>query len=194
MANANFEIEVKGGIQVLLNQIERRVNRLKPAMELIGDIALSSIHANFQDEGRPRDWAKLSNTTINIRKKLNRWPGRILQRGGAAGGLVGAISARANDDEVRLAANKPYATTQHFGAKKGSFGTVAMTIKEHTRTITQAFGKELKEPKDVKVKAHTRKMALPWGDIPARPFMVIQDEDWEEIKETLAEFLLGKEG
>ena len=192
MANANFEIEVKGGIQVLLNQIERRVNWLKPAMDLIGDIALSSIHANFQDEGRPRGWAKLSNTTINIRKKLNRWPGKILQRGGAAGGLVGAISARANDDEVRLAANKPYATTQHFGAKKGSFGTVAATVKAHTRKISQAFGRPI-EPRDVKVKAHTRKMTLPWGDIPARPFMMIQDEDWEEIKETLAEFLLGKE-
>lgn len=59
--------------------------------------------------------------------------------------------------------------------------------------ISQAFGRPIK-PKKVTVKAHIRKISLPWGDIPARPFMMIQDDDWTEIKETLAEFLLRKEG
>jgi phage gpG-like protein len=43
------------------------------------------------------------------------------------------------------------------------------------------------------VKAHTREMTLPWGDIPARSFMLIQDDDWDEIKDTLADFLLNAE-
>jgi phage gpG-like protein len=192
MPAPNFEIEIKDkGIQDLLSRIERRVNRLKPAMGLIGEIALGSIQENFEKGGRPT-WQPLSQTTINLRKKINKWPGRILVRGGVAGGLMGGITYRPSDEDVRLATNKPYATTQHFGAKKGSFGTVAATVKAHMRKISQAFGRPI-EPRDVKVKAHTRKMTLPWGDIPARPFMVIQDEDWEEIKDTLVDFLLGKE-
>jgi phage gpG-like protein len=192
MPAPNFEIEIKDkGITDLLSRIERRVNHLKPAMGLIGEIGVGSIQENFEVGGRPK-WDTLSDITINIRKKLNKWPGRILVRSGVAGGLLGGITYRPSDEDVRLAANTPYATTQHFGAKKGSFGTVAATVKAHTRKISQAFGRPI-EPRDVKVKAHTRKMTLPWGDIPARPFMVIQDEDWEEIKETLVEFLLGKE-
>ncbi len=192
MSKADFEIEIKdSGIQAMVARIERRVNNLKPAMGLIGEIALGSIQENFEKGGRP-SWEPLSQTTINIRKRINKWPGRILVRSGVAGGLLGGITYRPSNEDVRLAANKPYATTQHFGAKKGSFGTVAATIKEHTRKISQAFGKPI-EPKKVTVKAYTRKMSLPWGDIPARPFMMVQDEDWTEIKETLTEFLLNKE-
>lgn len=190
---ADFEIEIKdSGIQEMLAMIEQRVHNLKPAMGLIGEIALGSIQENFEKGGRP-SWEPLSQTTINIRKRINKWPGRILVRSGVAGGLLGGISYRPGDNDVTLSANKPYATTHHFGAKKGSFGTVAATIKEHIRKINQAFGKPI-EPRDVKVKAHTRKMTLPWGDIPARPFMMVQDEDWTEIKETLAEYLMSKEG
>lgn len=193
MANANFEIEVNDtGIQDMLARIEKRVTRLKPAMGLIGEIALGSIQENFEKGGRPAGWAPLSQTTIAIRKRINKWPGRILVRSGVAGGLLGSITYRESDDDVRLAANSPYATTHHFGAAKGSFGTVTATIKAHTRKISQAFGRQI-EPKDVTVKAHTRKMSLPWGDIPARKFMMVQDEDWEEMKDTLVEFLLKKE-
>lgn len=31
---------------------------------------------------------------------------------------------------------------------------------------------------------------LPWGDIPARPFMMVQEEDWDEIKNELGDLLL----
>lgn len=41
----------------------------------------------------------------------------------------------------------------------GFSGTV--NVKEHLRTVTQAFGKELKEPVTSTVKAHTMKMNLP---------------------------------
>jgi len=188
-----LEVQVKDkGIQDLLTRIERRVNHLKPVMGLIGDIALGSIQENFEKGGRPAKWAPLSKTTIAIRKRLNKWPGRILVRSGVAGGLMGGITYRPSDNDVRLAANKPYATTQHFGAKKGSFGTVAANIKAHIRKISQAFGRKI-QPKDVMVKAHTREMTLPWGDIPARSFMLIQDDDWDEIKDTLADFLLNAE-
>jgi len=48
-------------------------------------------------------------------------------------------------------------------------------VREHTR-------------KEIKIKAHDRKMDLPWGNIPARPFMMVADEDWTEILKSLKDF------
>ena len=46
--------------------------------------------------------------------------------------------------------------------------------------------------KVVTVKAHTREMALPWGDIAPRPFMLVQDEDWPVMIQQLADYLMGE--
>jgi phage gpG-like protein len=186
-----LSVEIKDkGVKDLLERIRKRTQNLKPAMSLIGEIVHGSIQRNFEEGGRPQAWAPLAPSTIERRKRINRWPGRILVISGTAGGLMGGISYRSFDDRVELAANAPHATTHHFGAEKGSFGTVEAQVKTHVRRITQAFGKSI-APRNVTVKAHTRKATLPWGNIPARPFMLVQDEDWDEIRESLAEFLLG---
>lgn len=186
---AAFSIEAKdSGVQKLLQKVRERVKNMRPVFNVIGEIAHGSIQENFEVGGRPAKWKPLSPVTIAQRKRQGKWPGRILVRMGVAGGLFGAISHKAFRDRTELSANKPYATTQHFGAEKGEFGTVTAQIPEHVRRITQAFGKAI-EPRDVTVRAHTREMQIPWGDIPARPFMVIQEEDWEEIKGTLLDFL-----
>jgi phage gpG-like protein len=109
---------------------------------------------------------------------------------GLGGGMAGSIHARADKDKVVIGTNKIYAAVHQFGAKKGSFGAVEAGIKTHMRKITQAFGRPVKARK-ITVRAHTRKMKLPWGDIPARPFMMAQDEDWDEIRESLNDFILA---
>ena len=53
-----------------------------------------------------------------------------------------------------------YAVTQQFGAKKGSFGS------------------------------DKRGRSIPWGDIPARPFLGISDADRVSILQIAADFLL----
>jgi phage gpG-like protein len=53
-----------------------------------------------------------------------------------------------------VSTNVVYAHAQEYGFK----GTV--NVKEHLRTLTQAFGKELKSPVQVTVKAHPMKMNL----------------------------------
>ena len=115
----------------------------------------------------------------------------ILRRQGFAGGLMGSISVRAYNDRAEVGTNKIYAAVHQFGAAKGSFDTVEAVVRSHTRWIKQAFGREI-EPRQVTVQEHKRKMVLPWGDIPARLFMMVQNEDWDEIRAELGEFLMKK--
>lgn len=170
------------GVYRLLRQIEKRLGNLKPAMSLIGEIVHGSIQQNFEEGGRPRRWRPLSPVTIAQRRRLGKWPGRILVRSGVAGGLMGGISYRPYKDRVELSANKVYAATHQLGARRGQFGRVAATVREHIR--------RMKDGRTVKVKAHTRRMLVPWGDIPARPFMAVQTEDWDEIRESMLDYLV----
>lgn len=189
---ANFmTIELKDeGVQKLLQSIQRKLNNMIPVFNAIGEIVHGSIIENFERGGRPTKWKGLKDSTIAQRERENKWPGRILWRLGIAGGLAGSISYKAFQDRVELRANKASAITHQFGARKGEFGTVQAQVRQHIRRITQAFGKPI-EPTDVTVSAHTRKMAVPWGDIPARPFMMVHPEDWDEIRETLRDYLFA---
>jgi phage gpG-like protein len=68
--------------------------------------------------------------------------------------------------------NDVRAGTLHFGAKKGYFGTKRVAVKSFSR-------------KGHTVRAHSRQARLPWGDIPARPFMIVRDELIPEIEAAL---------
>lgn len=170
-------------VQELLTGIQDHLSDMRPAFGLIGEIVLSSIQRNFEAGGRPRKWKPLSPVTIAQRQREGKWPGQILVRQGVAGGLMGGLNYRPHKDRVEVSDNKEYAALHQFGARKGQFGTVDARVRAHLR--------RLKSGKTVKVRAHTRQTALPWGDIPARPFLMVQDEDWEAIREAMADFLTG---
>ena len=75
------------------------------------------------------------------------------------------------------------AAVHNFGAKRGSFGTVQAAVRAHLRRI---------KGKEQKVRAHTRKQPMPWGDIPAREFMLLQADDLVEIKDMVGAYLTGR--
>jgi phage gpG-like protein len=189
MAGVTIEVQVNDQVSPLLQRIETRLGALKPAMKIIGETVRTSIVRNFEKEGRPVGWKQLSPLTVARRGTAHP----ILRRQGFAGGLMGSISARAYDDRVELGTNKVSAAVHQLGAKKGSFGIFDVTIREHVRRIAQAFGKAI-QPRDVTVRSHKRKTAIPWGDIPARPFMMVQPEDWDEIRLSLVDYLILKGG
>ncbi|WP_051327184.1 phage virion morphogenesis protein [Desulfatibacillum aliphaticivorans] len=157
----------------LLGKLLQRLGDLTPVMEVIGEIVHASILRNFEVGGRPA-WQGLSDVTISRRIAEKKWPGQILVRSGE---LMRSISYQAFPDKVVLSANSIKAATLHFGARKGQFGQKVVRVKSFTRRD------------GVKVSSHNRKTTLPWGDIPARPFMMVQPEDWGEIRESLVDIL-----
>jgi len=170
----------------LLERIQKNLGDLTPAMKIIGAIGRTSVIRNFEKSGRPKKWKKHSKTTEKRRGK----GAKILMDQGLGAGLAGSINYKAGKDRVDIGTPKVYGAVHQFGAKKGSFGTVEATVRAHLRNITRAFGKPIPK-KQIKVGAHKRKMKLPWGDIPARPFLMVQDEDWTEIRAALTDYLLG---
>ncbi len=75
------------------------------------------------------------------------------------GRLRRSINRRVDVDQTSVTGivgtNVEYAKKLEYGFK----GTES--VRESLRKITQAFGKQLKEPKTIKVRAHTRKVDLP---------------------------------
>ena len=162
-------------VKELLGRIQKNLGDLTPAMKIIGSTIRTSIIRNFEKSGRPAKWKKHSKQTEDRRGK----GAKILMAQGFAGGLAASINYRAHKKSVEVGTNKIYGAVHQCGAKKGSFGAVVAKIKAHLR-------------KGVKVKAHERKMNLPWGDIPARPFLMVQDEDWTEIRAELNDYIIGE--
>lgn len=124
-----------------------------------------SIRRNFKEGGRPQKWP--------LSKRAEEQRGQTLIDTKV---LMNSITSDATENEAVVGTNVEYAAVHNFGAKKGSFGTVTATIRAHLR-------------KGVQVREHTRKMNLPWGDIPAREFMLVQDEDWADIREVVGNYL-----
>ena len=73
--------------------------------------------------------------------------------------LRGQLTYRAARDEVAIGSPTIYAGTHQFGAERGAFGTTA------------------------------RGAPIPWGDIPARPFLGLSPDDESAVMEILAEHL-----
>ena len=175
MSGAAIEVKIDDTqVKKLLARIQKNLGDLTPVMKIIGSISRTSIIRNFEKSGRPAKWKKHSGQTEKRRGK----GAKILMAQGFAGGLAASINYQAGKKSVKVGTNKIYGAVHQFGAKKGSFGTVTASIKAHLR-------------KGVKIKAHTRKMNLPWGDIPARPFLMVQDEDWTEIRAALNDYIVG---
>jgi phage virion morphogenesis protein len=169
-------------VRQMLSSLATRINDMTPAMRRIAGIMADSVEENFERGGRPVRWP--------MSRRAEEESGQTLQK---TGRLAGSLVPKATANEAIVGTNVKYAAVHQFGAKKGSFGTIAVSVKDYVRKINQAFGKQLKGTMAVKVRAHTRNQKLPWGNIPARPFMMIQDEDWDEIKASLADYIAGTE-
>lgn len=158
----------------LLGEITRRLQDLTPAMHEIGEIVRESVMRNFAQQRSPEGepW----------KPSL-----RAIKQGGLTlvdtATLKNSINYRAEAKRVRIGTNIPYAAVHQFGAKKGSFGTVIAHVREHSRR-TKSGGRATVRP-------HSRHVTLPWGDIPARPYLGVRHEDWQDIYDAILDHILA---
>ena len=169
MAGAEIKITIDDqAVRAKLAEMEARLGNLTPAMEIIGQQVVTSVQRNFEAGGRPSAWAPLSWATLAKRGKKGKggWMGmsrgKVLVRQGMAGGLLGSIHAKPEADKVTVGTDKIYAAVQQFGEGKGAAGTTK------------------------------RGALIPWGNIPARPYLLVQDSDWPKVTRQLADYLMGK--
>lgn len=168
-----------------MRRIERNIGNLRPFFEALVPIIHTSILTNFRVGGRPKRWTPLSQGwTVKQRQKEGTWGSAmqpILQRYGtlrASIGQVRTIGTHHLEYGTALAKAKPLQE-----GRPARDATV--TVKAHTRRITQAWGRPI-SPTVVAVRSHSRKQHF--GKLPARPFVMFQKEDVEQISNYAALF------
>lgn len=156
-------------VAAMLRDMLARLDNPRPALKTIGEIVRTSIQKNFKAGGRPRRWYKS--------RRARAEGGQTLVD---TARLMRSFTVNADKRSVAVGTNVVYAAVQNFGAARGSFGRKSVGVKAHTRTV---------DGKQISVTAHSRQQVLPWGTIPARPFMKIHDEDLEEMLEAVFQFV-----
>lgn len=146
----------KRNFEHLVAQMKAKSVDTKPIFAAIGNLAVKSVKQNFRDGGRPNTWVK-----------SKKEKGKTLIGTGA---LMKGIHYKLDDNGVTVMTTKlPYAHILHFG------GTTKPTEirPKNKRALCFVMGG---------TKVFYGKVNHPGSKIPARPYMLLQDEDISAIE------------
>jgi phage virion morphogenesis protein len=154
-------------IEIDATEVKRRLRALiqanadlTPLMRNISEFLRDRVEENFAQQGRPR-WEPLRPSTI--KKRGNAGP--ILQ---VTGQLAASVTPFYDATTAGVGTNKEYARVQQDGAKKGAFG-------QYSQLLSSASSKGGRSQKDTFKRSPV--VNIPWGDIPARPFLLLTEQD-----------------
>ncbi len=109
-----------------LNDLRRRADNMEPAFAEIGQMLLTSVERNFEEEGRysvpgawqggSSKWEKLAAATVRARKRKGRGPNPILQ---ISGQLAASVHSEPDAAGVTVGTNLVYAGIHQFGGEAG---------------------------------------------------------------------------
>lgn len=142
-----------------LQALQAALAKPEKLLRAVGGEALDHMQANFKGQHDPHGnpWPKLRPLTLARRRKGGA---HILRD---TGRLANSICLVFSGNAVQVGTDVRYAPTHQFGVKQGEFGTKTVPVKAHTKTS--------KKGNKYSVKAHTKQQPIPWGNIPARPFI-----------------------
>jgi phage virion morphogenesis protein len=159
-----------------LRDLSARAVNLRPALKEIGEDLVASTKDRFNTSTGPdgQRWEPNSETTVlgylaGVKGAYGKKNG-LTQKGMKAllgkkplvrdGYLQDTLNYQVDGDTLLVGSPQKYAAVQQFGAKQGEFGQ------------------------------NRRGRPIPYGDIPARPFLGVSDADQRSILETLGHYLV----
>ena len=146
-----------------LKRLEAALEDSTPVMHDLGELMTRSTKERFVAGTSPDGvkWAPKSQATLDSYGQ--RKSNRVDTRPlfGPSGALNSTIFPEVGKGEVLIGSPMIYAAVQQFGAAKGAFGQTS------------------------------RGASIPWGNIPARPFLGVSPEDEISIIETVEDYLTG---
>lgn len=155
-------------VKDLIKQLGDRAADFKKPMTIAAEYMRFSIENNFKEGGRPTKWPPS--------KRAQRQGGQTLRDKGR---LLDSITYEAAEDSLRIGTNVKYARIHQFG------GIIPGGIIRATRSKALRWLGPDGKPRFAK------SVNRPAITIPARPFLVVQDEDVEEIKSIIREYLMS---
>ena len=182
-------IEIEVNISSLATGLARLAElgrNMTPLTRDLAEVLKGASDRAFKDEVNPETgekWHPLSPATLKRRAKAGH-TGSILQ---VSGQLAASIQSEYGPHHALVGTAKVYATTHQFGAKKGSFGTgkrgARSSSRRNARNYTARGGATVGGW--LSGRAQGGSMPLPWGNIPARPFLGIGKPEEAEIEESV---------
>ena len=169
---ARLDIRVQDQeVSRLLNRALRRSQDLTPAMRKVSGVLASAVDDAFELMRDPltlNRWPDLTATTKSLRRQPRSRRGRTIPSSGPpyrilidTAILVNSFTTEHGKDFALVGTNVKYAPTHQYGAAKGKFGS-------------DRYGR-----------------SIPWGNVPARPFLGVTEDDLEEIRDILRRYILG---
>lgn len=176
---------IQSQIEQVVNQIKGQVSNLSPVLEVVSALVESSIVNNFDRGGNP-SWIPLAKSTIRAytKKKYSLKP--TLDR---KGHLRDSIEVRPyGKSGIMVSANSEYAAIHQFGGViKHPGGTAYVSVGPGQSAFIsnkKAAKLESQGHNILRTRAHSI-------TIPARPFVSLSDDDLNEIKQILQDYILS---
>jgi len=177
-------MEVKiDSIEAGLSRLAELGQNMTPLTRDIAEILKGGVDRAFKDEVDPETgekWQPLSPATLARRAKAGH-TGKILQ---VTGQLAASIHSEYGPHHALVGTADVRAPTHQKGAKKGSFGTAKRGAhtgrRSNARNYTARGGATVGGWLSGRAQGGT--MPLPWGDIPARPFLGLGKPEVAEIE------------
>lgn len=156
------DIEV-ARINLILSRLKADI--VRPFLNEVGARLVNSFKLGFRKSIAPdgTPWAPVARGGQPLRVQ------RILNN---------SITHKAPGKQLEVGTDVIYGPTHQFGDKS------PVTIREHTRIINKAFGKDLKKPVSARVRSHQR-----IRNIKARPFLGIEAKQRRQITRAYNDFM-----
>lgn len=161
-----------------LDRLAMALEDMTPLFQEIGEILLASTKDRFKTGTDPDGgkWPAKSATTLAAYAARGD-PVDIRPLWGPTRRLSSEIAVRSWATGAEIGSSLIYAGVQQFGAAKGEFGArMGRTRPSEKRPKSQDF-----------------LMTIPWGDIPARPFLGLSAQDRTFVLEAVDEWMEGAE-
>lgn len=163
MQGIELQIEIQDKeLKLLLKAMEGRGKDLGPYFKKVAILMTRSFAENFQREGRPRKWKKLSPNTVAGRRKGSS---RILQDRGML--KLSTLSKSAPGNIRRFAKNSLTMGTRQKVAPWHQWGTKPYVIQPKSKKVLSFM--------TASGRVYVKRVNHP--GLTARPFVVIQTED-----------------
>lgn len=157
-----------GEAEAVFERLARKLSNLEPVMQDLGELFVESTKERFK-EGKAPDgtpWAPKSQATLDHYAR-GEDPVDFRPLFGPSGRLSKEIHSQADAQGVSWGSSLIYAAVMQFGATAGQFGA---------HIGKDSLGRD-----------HFH--STPWGDIPARPFIGLSNDDQTNMIATIEEWL-----
>lgn len=171
-----IDIEVSdNGVNQALTRLANTTQYLPTVLDLIGDMLVDSTKQRFATSTGPDGQRWASNSQVTILRYLSKYKGSYGKKTGKKTGKLTKTGAG------RVMGKRPLI---------GETGDLASQIDKKVEGNTLYIGSTMKYAAVQQFGAKKNQFGkAPWGDIPARPFLGLSDQDRNNILDTISDYL-----